>query len=284
VAKDDLLVNRLRMPIACMVDARRVTCLEEAISDLWAPLWDAHRRGLAHWWKEGYDHDAHIAHEPIARRMVEIVLAGDRDQVRTHIEAFANDSNALHLLFNGFATVFTYDDALRRSLVDFWPWALGVGLDAVGDGSELRGQYHWFGSLTANLLPVPKARSWDPQIDSTLARCRANWLQAAALGELAERWLRLARWEPKAVDAVIQFARCAPVSWQTTAALDWIEGIIDDRFDLIANHLWFLEEWLTELRNSGVIVGPVRRHYHRIIDGLAAAGDRAAVRLQQLDE
>ena len=67
-------------------------------------------------------------------------------------------------------------------------------------------------------------------------------------------------------------------------ALAWIETIIDSRYDLIANHLYYLEEWLGDLRNAGLIVGEVKNQYHRIIDGLAAAGDRAAVRLQQLDE
>ena len=284
VADDELLVNHLRMPLACMVDARRVACLQSAVSDLWAPLWDAHRRGLAHCWKEGYDHHAHITHEPIARRMIETALDGDRDPVRSHIEAFAADSNALHLLFDGFATVFTYDEDFRRSMFDFWPWALEVALDAVGDGTELRSQHHWFDYMTAALLPTPNARSWDPDIDGTLARCRENWLQPEALGLLADRWLRLARWEAKAVDAVIKFAKGTPREWQTTVALTWIETIIDGRFDLIANHLWLLEEWLTELRSAGAIVGEVKNQYHRIVDGLAAAGDRAAVRLQQLDE
>jgi hypothetical protein len=83
---------------------------------------------------------------------------------------------------------------------------------------------------------------------------------------------------------VIKFAKSAPLQWQTTTALTWIESIIDGRYDLIANHLWLLEEWLTELRNSGVVVGDTKSRYHRIVDGLAAASDRAAVRLQQLDE
>ena len=284
VASDDLMVNRLRMPLACTVDARQVTCLQGAVEDLWSPLWDAHRRGLAHWWKEGYDHHAHITHEPIARRMVEITLTGDRGPVSAHIEDFAKDSNALHLLFEGFATVFTYDEELRRDMVDFWPWALELALDALGDGTELRSQHHWFDYMTAALLPTPNARSWDPDIDGTLARCREEWLQPEALGVLADRWLRLARWEPKAVDAVIKFAKGAPLQWQTTVALTWIETIVDGRYDLIANHLWHIEEWLTGLRSSGVISGEVRSQYHRIVDGLAASGDRAAVRLQLLDE
>lgn len=284
VADDDLLVTRLRMPLVCMVDARRVTCLESSVSELWAPLWDAHRRGLAHWWKQGYDHQAHITHEPIARRMVEVALDGDRDPIRAHIEAFAASSSALHLLFEGFATVFTYSEDLRRSMVDFWPWALEVALDSVGDGAELRSEHHWFDSMTEALLPTPNPRSWDPDIDGTLTRSRENWLQPEALGELADRWLRLARRQPKAIDAVIKFAKSAPSEWQRTAALTWIETIADGRFDLIANHLWLLEEWLTELRAAGAIVGDVRNQYHRIVDGLATAGDRAAIRLQQLDE
>jgi hypothetical protein len=284
VVDDQLMVNRLRMPLACMVDARGIPCLQSAITDLWAPLWDAHRRGLAHWWKEGYDHHQHITHEPIARRMVEIALDGERDLIKAHIEAFAADSNALHLLFDGFATVFTYDGELRRSMAGFWPWALNIALDAVGDVTALRSQHHWFGYMTASLLPTPSPRSWDPDIDGTLTRCRGNWLQPDTLGELPTRWLRLARCEPKAIDAVIKFAKSAPRQWQAEIALAWIEVIVDGRYDLIANHLWLLEEWLTELRNSGVVVGETRSCYHRIVDGLAAAGDRAAVRLQQLDE
>lgn len=284
VADDALLVNRLRMPLASMVDARHVQCLQSDVGNLWAPLWDAHRRGLAEWWREGYDHHAHITHPPIARRMIEISLEGDRDPVRSHIKTFAADSNALHLLFDGFATVFTYDEDLRRSMVEFWPWALEAALDAIGDGTELRSQHTWFGYMTEALLPTPNARSWDPDIDGTLARCRENWLQPGALAGLVDRWLRLARQEPKAVDAVIKFAKGAPLQWQTTVAFTWIESIIDGRHDLIANHLWLMEEWFTELRNQGVLVGDVKRRYHRIVDGLAAAGDRSAVRLQQLDE
>ncbi|MBT8162723.1 MULTISPECIES: hypothetical protein [Arthrobacter] len=284
VADDGLLVNRLRMPLACMVDARNVECLQSVIGDLWAPLWDAHRRGLAHWWKEGYDHYAHINHEPIARRMVQIALEGDRDPIKSHIEAFAADSNTLHLLFDGFATAFTYYEDLRGSLPDFWPWALEIALESVGDGTQLRSKHQWFDYMTAALLPTPSPRSSDPDIDGTLAQCRQNWLQPETLGELAERWLDLARWEPKAIDAVIKFAKGTALAWQTTVAMTWIETIIDGRFDLIANHLWLLEEWLTELRRAEVVTGEVKNQYHRIVDGLAAAGDRAAVRLQQLDE
>lgn len=284
VADEELLLNRLRMPTACMVDARKTPCLQSAVDDLWGALWDAHRRGLAIWWKEGYDHHADTTHEPIARRIIQIALDGDQDPGKSHIETLASDSNALHLLFDGFAGVFTYDEELRRSMADFWPWALEVALDAVGDGTELRSERHWFDYMTAALLPTPNAKSLDPDITSTFARCRENWLQPETLGGLADRWLHLARWEAKAVDAVVSFARGTSLEWQSTAALTWVERIIDGQFDLVSNRLWLLEEWLTELRAAGVLAGESKSRYHRLVDGLAAAGDRAAVRLQQLDE
>lgn len=284
VKSKDMLVNRLRMPLACMVDAQEVPCLRSGIAELWVPLWDAHRRGLAHWWKKGYDHHAHITHEPIARRMIAIALHGDREPIKAHIDACAKDSNALHLLFEGFARAFTYEASLRQAMGDFWPWAMSAALDAVGDGRKLRSQHHWFDYMTAALLPTPNPRSSDEDIDGTLARCRNDWLQPEALDGLAERWLKLARREAKAVDAVIKFGKSAPRTWQTTTALSWIEAIIDGRYDLIANHLFYAEEWLTELRNASFVVAEAVSQYHRIVDGLAGAGDRAAVRLQKLDE
>jgi hypothetical protein len=284
VADDALLVNRLRMPLSCMVDARQVPCLRDEVGNLWAPLWDAYRRGIAHWWEEGYDHHAQTAHEPIARRMIEIALAGDREVVKAFVETLAASSKALHLLFDGFATVFTYDDQTRSSMREFWPWALETALNAVGDGRDLRAQHHWFDYAVAALIPTPSPHSWDPDIDGTFAHSRKNWIQPGDIIELAGRWLALAKWEPKAVDAVIKFGKSAPRTWQTSVALDWIETIIGGRYDLIASRLYYLEEWLSELRSAGLLLGEVKTKYHRIIDGLAAAGDRAAVRLQQLDE
>lgn len=71
---------------------------------------------------------------------------------------------------------------------------------------------------------------------------------------------------------------------QQTQALAWIETIIDGRHDLIADRLYHLEEWLGDHRNDGLIVDEVKNHFDRILDGLAATGNRGAVRLQQLDE
>lgn len=284
VADDALLVNRLRMPLACMVDARRVPCLRDEVDKLWGPLWTAYRRGAVEWWKEGYDHHAGTAHEPIAVRMVDIALENDRASLKSFIEAAATNANALHLLFEGFATVFTYKEDFRAAMGEFWPWAMGIALAAVGDGSGLRSEDHWFDYMVAALLPTPRPHSWDLDIEKRLVNSRVGWIQPDTLAGLDDRWLHLAKREPKAVDAIISYAKGAPIAWQSTVAFTWIETVIDSRHDLIANRLYLLEEYLSELRNAGVIAGEFRNSYLRIVDGLAAAGDHAAVRLQQLDE
>ncbi|MEA5456790.1 ATP-binding protein [Sinomonas sp. JGH33] len=280
----DLLVNHLRMPVACMVDARTSGCSADDALHLWMPLWSAHQRGLEQWWREGYDHGEIVHHEPIAQRLVEITISGESDVLEAHIKTFAENSKTLHLLLEGLARVFTYDARLRLSLPDFWPWAMRVALDAIGDGTTLRAERHWFDYAVAAILPVPHPRSSDPDIGATLQTCRGNWIQPDALEGLDERWLRLAQGEPKAVDAVVTFARSAPRAWQTTTALTWIESIIGGRFDLFANRIWLLGEWFTDLHEADAVTADVRAQYHRIVDGLAAAGDQRAVRLQQLDE
>lgn len=284
VSEDKLLVNRFHMPLSVMVDARRVPCLREEIDLLWTPLWNAYQRSATHWWAKGYDHRAQTAHEPIARRLVEITLDGDRDIVTTFIRSLAENANGLRLLFDAFATVFTYDEDVRVSMAEFWRQSLETALDAIGDGSILRSERHWFDYAIASLLPTPSPHSWDPDIEGTISRARTNWIQPEAIEPVTARWIQLARHEPKAVDAVIKFGKSAPRSWQVSTCLDWIETIIDGRYDLIANRIYYSEEWFADLRSANLIVGDVRTKYHRIVDGLAGAGDHAAVRLQQLDE
>ena len=157
----------------------------------------SYRRAIAHRWAQGYDHREQAKHEPIARRLIDITLSVDRDVLKAFIESPAAKSNALHLLFDGFATVFTYDDDAEHSMSTFWPWALETALDVIGDGSALRSERHWFDYMIAALLPTPNPHSWDPDIDGTLTRSRKHWIEPEDLGQLAERWLQLARHQPR---------------------------------------------------------------------------------------
>jgi len=285
VAAEDLLVNHLRMPVICMAAAAAAECIAESAAELSSPLWDAHRRGLDHWWREGYDHGERVHHEPVTRVLIDLAIAGDRSPLEAHLRTFAGNANALHLLLDSLACVFTYDDGLRESLPAFWPVVMRTVLDAVDAGADMHGERGpWFDWAVAALLPAPHPHSWDPNIDGTLQRCRESWVHPEALGDLIDRWIALAAGEPNAADAIARLARNAPLSWQSTTGLTWLERIIEGRYADFSNRLWYVWDWLEDLRRSGVVTGSVVGQFHRIVDGLAAGGDWRAVQLQQLDE
>jgi len=60
--------------------------------------------------------------------------------------------------------------------------------------------------------------------------------------------------------------------------------VIDGRYDDCANHCWYVTRWLTELRESTHLDAAALSRGRRVVDGLAAVGDRCAVELQRIDE
>jgi len=285
VPADELLVNLLRMPVVCTDAALRVTCLAEQAARLSAPLWDAHRRGLDRWWREGYDHLGERHQEPVTRLFIDLAKRGEREALDAHLRTFAGNAHALQMLMHSFATLFSYDADLRPFLADFWVPSLTVVLDAIDAGADLMDdRASWFDWAVAELLPTPQIESSDLDPDATLDRCRTSWADPNAFDGVIDRWLLLSKGEPKAADAVAQFAKTAPIAWQTTTALDWLEAIMDENYAAFSNRGWSVTRWLGELRAPGPLTSEVQARYRRIVDGLAAGGDGDAVALQQLEE
>ena len=101
---------------------------------------------------------------------------------------------------------------------------------------------------------------------------------------LDERWIVLARGEPKAADSLAEFSRTTAYTWQCATGLTWLERIIDGRYEAFANQCWPVTYWLTELRETTLPDASTLSQWRRVVDGLAAAGDRRAVDLQRIDE
>ncbi len=282
---DELLVNRLRMPVVCTEAAVAAPCVAEQAHKLAGPLWDAHRRGLDHWWREGYDHLGERHQEPVTRLLIDLARRGQREVLDAHLQTFAGNAHALQMFMHGFAAVFSYVADLRPFLADFWVPSLTVILDAIDDGASLMDdRASWFDWAVAELIPTPQIDNTDLDPDATLDRCRNSWADPDAFAGVIDRWLTLALGEPKAADAVAQFAKTAPLSWQATTGLDWLETVIDGRYAAFSNRVWFVTRWLGELRASGPLSSSLQARYRRIIDGLAAGGDSSAVALQLLEE
>jgi len=285
VPATDLLVNRLAVPIACTAAARSTACLADQATTLLPVLMDAHRIGADHWMTEGYAGYDSPERELVVRAFITLAADDRTEPLTTHLRTFADNANALQQLLHDAATLFTYDARLRTLLADVWPLILTTTLDALDAGATLRADNsRWAEYAIAALLPTPQLRTSDLNPDDTLNRANRDWLPPGALGDATERWLDQARGEAKAADALARFARTTPSTWQYATGLPWLERVIDGRYDAFANHCWNVTRWLTELRETGLSDAAALSRWRRVVDGLAAAGDRGAVELQRIDE
>jgi hypothetical protein len=280
----ELLVNRLAMPIACTAAARKAACLTSQAAELLTALLDAHRIGTDHWGAKDYSGYQDPQRELVARVLISLTAHGEPEPLTAHLRTFAANANALQRLLHDFTILFTYDPQLRNCLSNVWPLVLKTTLDAIDAGADLKGNGSWTDYAIAALLPTPQVRTADTNPDATLNQARRGWLAPDVLDGLAQRWITLAHGEPKAADALAQFARTTPYAWQCTTGLTWLERLIDGHYDTFANRCWFVTHWLTELRETRPPDATTESQWRRIVDALAAAGDSSAVDLQRIDE
>lgn len=190
----------------------------------------------------------------------------------------------MYEFFRDLAILFTYDDDLRPSLSDVWSVAMEAALDAIGDGTELRGDRHWADDALGALLPAPGIDVSDADIDATLGLAREGWLHPGTIADLVDHWMRIARYEPKALDALANLGKCAPLVWQRDTGLTWAEQLTDGNYRAIANKCWYLTDRLRTLHSREEMQPDQIARWRRLVDGLAAAGDHRAASLQRIEE
>lgn len=284
VRTEDLYLNRLAHPLIGAWDATRSTaCVAGAARRLFPVLIETHRRVALLWASKGYGRFGDRDRRRVAAVLVGAAAAGDRAHLAADLDAFAANADALHQLLSDMSLVFTYDAELRKALPAVWPDVMEVVLSAWEAGRNPEARDHWLDYSIRFLLPTPAIDTGDTDIDATLAAARAAWIEPSALEGFIERWLPFARGEPKAVDAVVEFAKCADLGWQTSSGLELVERTIADGCDEVASRTWHLADWLKEIRQAGLDPASTAR-WRRIVDGLAGAGDAGAADLQAAEE
>ena len=158
-----------------------------------------------------------------------------------------------------------------------------AALDEMEAASDLPADRHWSSTALAGLIPAPEPDLADVDPDTSIEQARKTWPAPDTFTELIKRWLPIARGQPKAADALIKLAWCASPAWQATTGLQWVEELIGGSFAAVAGRCYYLTRWLGDIRP--ILPGEVNAaRWRRVVDGLAAAGDNRAARLQQAEE
>jgi hypothetical protein len=213
-----------------------------------------------------------------------MAAAGDTQPVAEHVLIYTRQSpHALAELLHNLAIAFTYDDARRQALPGAWHPVMEAALGEMEATPGLPIDRHWSPVALGGLLAAPEPSLTDADPDSSVERARQTWPDPETFSELIKRWLPIARGQPEAADALIKLARCGSPAWQATTGLQWVEELIGGDFAAVAGRCYYLTQWLGEIR--GTLPGEEEAaRWHRVVDGLAAAGDNRAARLQQAEE
>jgi hypothetical protein len=278
VETDRLLVDRLTGPlVACADAARSDSCISDDAVQLLDVLLAAHRRGALHWSVQGYGPDDDEDHRRVVGILLSTAACGDWAPLIGHVQAYANTPRALAKLLHDAGQLYTYRSDLRRTLATTWPVIMQTALDAITNVDTSHSDWD---DVLAHLIPDLSLAISDPDPDTTLATARADWIHPDMLHSLIERWILVARGGPDAVDTLVGLARTAPTSWQTTTGLRWTDRLIGGDYDAIALRSWRLPGWLADLRSASHLSPGDAKVLHRVLDGLAAAGDRRAAAVQ----
>ncbi|HYK95433.1 MAG TPA: hypothetical protein VE011_06165 [Candidatus Dormibacteraeota bacterium] len=284
IRTEDLYLNRLVHPLVAAWDASTTTaCVAKAARLLLPVLVEAHRRVAAFWAIEGYGGFSDRDRRRVAAVLIRAEASGTSGYLAGHLLAFADNGAALQQLLSDMSWAFTHDAELRNLLPTVWPRVMDVVLDAWELGRSPTGRDRWRDYAIRHLLPTPSIDAADTDIDGVLGEARRNWIEPSEIDSRIERWLPFAIGTPEAVDAIIELARCGPLAWQADRGLAFLEQAIGGRYQEVAGRSWHIADWLKDVRALDLGRGEIER-WHRVVDGLAGAGDGRVARLQASEE
>jgi hypothetical protein len=182
-------------------------------------------------------------------------------------------------LLRDLAVVATGDTSRRRSFRAVWPSVMDAVLDAVAAGRDLREEEYGGARALAGIVPRPIPTGQEADVEGVVRSAATGWPTVAELAERVERWLPLAAGTADGVDALVGFLETAPLGEQI-GRLSWVTQLVSADLGEVAGRSYFLPGWLEQLRASGQLDATTLREYQRMVDGLAAAGDSRALRLQ----
>lgn len=273
----ELILECLLAPIIATTDcAVAGNCASATAVALRLALLDAHRRTIADNAKRKFD----LNDSPGVLAVPRALLTINDGELEKHATFLVDQARALDSLLRGLATVATVDRDMRTALAQVWPRFMDLLLDLVGGGHDLRGDRYYGRRAFAALVPRPNPPRGATNIDALVHAAADGWPSLTSITEQMHRWVPLAAGHPESVDALVGFLEAQPTTTQLQPSLELMMTLTAADFAAIANRAHFLPSWLERVREHALREQASRKTYHRLIDGLAAANDGVARRLQ----
>lgn len=283
VQTESLLINRLTAPIAAvMAAARSACCVSGEARRLQDQLLHAYRRGAIYWDEQGYGSHSGDEHRPVARAMFIAAATDDPGPLHQCLRDFAGHPALIEQLLHSILLICTYDAELRASLPMVWPGLMRTALDVNATSPMVSDRRGHRGA--AALIPRPSLDLADRDPDRTLEVAQRDWVDLESVTDLVEEWIPLVRGDAHALDALLGLIETGASEWQATVGLAWVESLIGSDYVSVASRTYGLPTWLQRLRCAGTLDPVATARFHRVIDGLVAAGDQRVVALQRAEE
>lgn len=186
-------------------------------------------------------------------------------------------------LLDGLCLAATYSEEARMVLRALWPVAMER---CLVDWPELTGSAaDGCGRLLVSLLPVPRAYVREAEeARAAINEARRGWIESAALADVMEQWLPRALGNPSCVNAIAACMAHRPAEERVQFGLPWLERAIGSAYEAIAGRTVSLMPWIEDTLRTPHMDEHTVRTLHRMVDGLAARGDAAALRFQHSAE
>lgn len=281
---------------SCIHAAYSACCVAECARSLLDALLDAYSRAFRKRASgPGRSAEGGDGHRSVAGALFVTAARGDCVPLVAHVRALAGSATALEAFLRDMSCQATHAADVRRALPKVWPLLMATVLDLrLPDDRQYR-------SALAVLVPEPRVSRQDPwwppvpvdlapltnvlgvtmtNPDEILSAARSQWIGPKALLDLIERWIPVVQGEPRAVSALVGLVRTAPMSWQATTGLRWIERLISGDYHRVEMFSGELLDWLIELHTSEQLAPRDAKVLYRIVDALVAEGSQRAVALQ----
>jgi hypothetical protein len=275
VPAHDLLVDRLVAPLVAAGACASSTCCAQAPARVFRDaLLGALRDSVVYYAEQNYQ-----GNDENDRLVAEVLLDAGEAPLLSHVRAATEHARALDGLLRDLAVVATINAPQRQAFRAVWPSVMDAVLDAVADGRDIREERYGGARAFAGIVPRPIPTGQETDLAGTVQAAGKGWPTVAELQQRIDRWLPLAEGSPEAVDSLVGFLETAPLAEQI-ARLSWVTRIVSADFAEVANRSYYLPSWLERLRASGELDAGALGEYQRMVDGLVAAGDSRALRLQ----